>query len=160
MASPSSSRMVLILDVFLIISSIALIFFILGAIFGFFEWKWSKDKIAPTITFSAFINFYNLTPEKWELRYDKVDYLREGHNTSFIRKEPITIEFKTFFDVLQYRKWIKNINKQKRQEIQIEITKEFITSLQKNINKYDEEWSEWVKKECNNGTYQQTSNNK
>lgn len=148
---------------FITIFLIALILFILGAIFGFFEWRWSKDKIAPTITFSAFINFYNLAPEKWELRYDKVDYLKKEKISSigcFIREAPITIEFKTFFDVLQYRKWIKNINKQKNQEAKIEIAKEFITSLQKDINEYDEKWSEWVKKEYSNGTYQQAGSNK
>lgn len=146
--------MIIILLVFLLFFIILTI--ITNKIVLYFDWVTKKDKTAPVIYFSAFVKFYNLAPDKWELGWRKVFYLKKVECYYSYPATPLyetcreSVEFKTFYDTVLYEKWKKALKKKEEEEMKMKNTMDFIKEVQKDINGYEKEAMGWVKKK-NNG---------
>ena len=82
---------------------LGIIIFILSLITGvdYVTWIQGKTKTAPTITFNNFKELYQITPDKWYFKLDRVSYNHEP------------IEFKSYFDIIKYRRFKKQVEKMK-----------------------------------------------
>lgn len=120
-------------------------------------WIQYKIKTAPTITFNNFKELYQITPDKWCFKLDRVSY----------KYEPI--EFKSYFDLIKYRRFKKQVEKDDEKSQKIENETLFIKSLQKDIDDYkkknilemkkhlcnpcDKEWIVWLDVKRKDGTH-------
>ena len=138
---------------------LGIIIFIVSLITGVDCSVWIQDKIktAPTITFNNFKEFYQIAPDKWRFKLDRVSY----------KYEPI--EFKSYFDIIKYRRFKKQVEKNDEKSQQIENETLFIKSLQKDIDDYkkknilemkkhlcnpcDKEWIVWLDVKRKDGTH-------
>lgn len=96
-----------------------------------FVWVDTVNKTSPRITFGAFKKVYLISPSKWELCYESVNY--RGEN------EWIHIEFKHYIDVIKYGFFNKKIKNNKDYLTKIQNEKKLIESLQKDIDSYRRE---------------------
>lgn len=96
-----------------------------------FVWVDTVNKTSPRITFGAFKKVYLISPSKWELCYESVNY--RGEN------EWIHIEFKHYIDVIKYGFFNKKIKNNKDYLTKIQNEKKLIESLQKDIDSYRKE---------------------
>lgn len=137
--------------------------FILSLITGvdYVTWIQGKTKTAPTITFNNFKELYQITPDKWYFKLDRVSYNHEP------------IEFKSYFDIIKYRRFKKQVEKNDEKSQQIENETFFIKNLQKDIDDYkkknilemkkhlynpcDKEWRVWLEIRREDGTYYEIS---
>lgn len=133
--------------------------FILSLITGvdYVTWIQGKTKTAPTITFNNFKELYQIAPDKWRFKLDRVSY----------KYEPI--EFKSYFDIIKYRRFKKQVEKDDEKSQKIENETLFIKSLQKDIDDYkkknilemkkhlcnpcDKEWIVWLDVKRKDGTH-------
>ena len=133
--------------------------FILSLITGvdYATWIQGKTKTAPTITFNNFKELYQIAPDKWRFKLDRVSY----------KYEPI--EFKSYFDLIKYRRFKKQVEKDDEKSQKIENETLFIKSLQKDIDDYkkknilemkkhlcnpcDKEWIVWLDVKRKDGTH-------
>ena len=120
-------------------------------------WIQGKTKTAPTITFNNFKELYQIAPDKWRFKLDRVSY----------KYEPI--EFKSYFDTIKYRRFKKQVEKDDEKSQKIENETLFIKSLQKDIDDYkkknilemkkhlcnpcDKEWIVWLDVKRKDGTH-------
>lgn len=142
---------------------LGIIIFIVSLITGVDCSVWIQDKIktAPTITFNNFKELYQITPDKWCFKLDRVSYNHEP------------IEFKSYFDIIKYRRFKKQVEKDDEKSQQIENETLFIKNLQKDIDDYkkknilemkkhlynpcDKEWRVWLEIRREDGTYYEIS---
>lgn len=96
-----------------------------------FVWSSTIIKTSPRITFDAFKKVYAISPTKWSLGFEDVDY--HGDDGW------IHIEFKHYIDVIRYNFFSKKIKNNKDYLTKIQNEKKLIESLQKDINFYREE---------------------
>lgn len=96
-----------------------------------FIWSSTRSNTAPRITFNAFKKLYAISPSKWSFGFDDVSY--HGDDGW------IFIEFKHYIDVLRYGFFKDKIESEKEYLLLIQNEKEFIESLQKDIESYREE---------------------
>lgn len=108
------------------------------AIFGLFMycisafvWSSVTIKTSPRITFNAFKKVYAISPTKWSLGFEDVDY--HGDDGW------IHIEFKHYIDVIRYNFFSKKIKNNKDYLTKIQNEKKLIESLQKDIDFYRRE---------------------
>ena len=138
---------------------LGIIIFIVSLIIGVDYATWIQDKIktAPTITFNNFKELYQITPDKWRFKLDRVSY----------NYEPI--EFKSYFDLIKYRRFKKQVEKDDEKSQKIENETLFIKNLQKDIDDYkkknilemkkhlynpcDKEWRVWLNVKRKDGTH-------
>ena len=138
---------------------LGIIIFIVSLITGVDYAVWIQDKIktAPTITFNNFKELYQITPDKWCFKLDRVSYNHEP------------IEFKSYFDIIKYRRFKKQVEKNDEKSQQIENETLFIKNLQKDIDDYkkknilemkkylynpcDKEWRVWLDVKRKDGTH-------
>lgn len=138
---------------------LGIIIFILSLITGvdYVTWIQNKIKTAPTITFNNFKELYQIAPDKWRFKLDRVNY----------KYEPI--EFKSYFDLIKYRRFKKQVEKDDEKSQKIENETLFIKSLQKDIDDYkkknilemkkhlcnpcDKEWRVWLDVKRKDGTH-------
>ena len=115
--------MIVLLIIFIIIS---VYFFILTLCYisdGFLLWYPS-----PKIEFKQFVSFYNINPNRWDLRADVV-------RCKINDDEYVALHF-NLFDYYRYKKWRKKINKK---NIFIETNEELskvIEIIKKDITQY------------------------
>lgn len=96
-----------------------------------FVWVDTVNKTSPRITFGAFKKVYLISPSKWELCYESVNY--RGEN------EWIHIEFEHYIDVIRYNFFKKKIENNKVYLTKMQNEKKLIESLQKDIDSYRKE---------------------
>ena len=94
-------------------------------------WKSDIKKTAPQITFSAFKKLYVLSPSKWNFDYEEVQYKGDNGWTY--------IEFKHYIDVIRYGFFKRKIKKNNDYLKRIQNEKEFLASVQNDINSYRQE---------------------
>lgn len=94
-------------------------------------WSSAIIKTSPRITFDAFKKIYAISPSKWELCYESVNYRSEN--------EWIHIEFKHYIDVIRYSFFKKKIENNKNYLRKMQNEKKLIESLQKDIDSYRRE---------------------
>ena len=142
---------------------LGIIIFILSLITGvdYVTWIQGKTKTAPTITFNNFKELYQITPDKWCFKLDRVSYNHEP------------IEFKSYFDIIKYRRFKKQVEKNDEKSQQIENETLFIKNLQKDIDDYKKKnifemekyihrpdckkWRIWLEIRREDGTYYEIS---
>lgn len=96
-----------------------------------FVWSSTIIKTSPRITFDAFKKVYTISPTKWSLGFENVDY--HGDDGW------IHIEFKHYIDVIRYNFFSKKIKNNKDYLTKIQNEKKLIESLQKDIDSYRRE---------------------
>lgn len=117
----------------LLIVVVALVCFgILAYCFEAFVWSSTKYKTAPCITFNAFKKLYVISSDKWSLWDDDVRYYSEDDGW-------MTIEFKHYIDVLRYRLFRDKIENNEAELTLMQNEKDFISSVQKDIDSYRKE---------------------
>ena len=94
-------------------------------------WKSDIKKTAPQITFSAFKKLYALSPSKWKFGYEEVQYKEDNGWTC--------IEFKHYIDVIRYGFFKRKIKKNNVYLEKVQNEKEFLASVQNDINSYRQE---------------------
>lgn len=96
-----------------------------------FVWSSTIIKTSPRITFDAFKKVYAISPTKWSLGFENVDY--HGDDGW------MHIEFKHYIDVIRYNFFSKKIKNNKDYLTKIQNEKKLIESLQKDIDSYRRE---------------------
>lgn len=96
-----------------------------------FVWSSTIIKTSPRITFDAFKKVYAISPTKWSLGFENVNY--HGDDGW------IHIEFKHYIDVIRYNFFSKKIKNNKDYLTKIQNEKKLIESLQKDIDSYRRE---------------------
>ena len=96
-----------------------------------FVWSSTIIKNSPRITFDAFKKVYAISPTKWSLGFEDVDYRGDDGW--------IHIEFKHYIDVIRYNFFSKKIKNNKDYLTKIQNEKKLIESLQKDIDFYRRE---------------------
>ena len=125
---------------------LGIIIFIVSLITGVDCSVWIQDKIktAPTITFNNFKELYQITPDKWCFKLDRVSYNHEP------------IEFKSYFDIIKYRRFKKQVEifiKNLQKDID-DYKKKNIIEMKKHLyNPYDKEWIVWLDVKRKDGTH-------
>ena len=94
-------------------------------------WKSDIKKTAPQITFSAFKKLYALSPSKWKFGYEEVQYKEDNGWTC--------IEFKHYIDVIRYGFFKRKIKKNNVYLEKVQNEKEFLASVQNDIESYRQE---------------------
>lgn len=108
------------------ISLVTFLYLFLGWI-----WKSAIYKTAPQITFDAFKKLYALSPSKWDFCFEGVRYNGDSGWTY--------IEFKHYIDVIRYSIFKSKIKKNNDDLKRIQNEKNFIASIQKDIESYRRE---------------------
>ena len=96
-----------------------------------FVWSSTIIKTSPRITFDAFKKVYAISPTKWSLGFENVDY--HGDDGW------IYIEFKHYIDVIRYGFFKKKIEKNNEYLEKIQNEKIFLASVQNDIDSYRRE---------------------
>lgn len=141
---------IIIIALILLLTPLIIFLCMIGS--GYFDW-WDQTKIAtaPKISFNAFLHFYQIAPEKWQLWDDEVVYFKE-ENTLWNGKTILSldtkkIEFKTFRDFKKYVRWKASLDKQEKEKERVMNTADFIKEVQKDIDNYEKEYLEVLKEE-------------
>lgn len=97
----------------------------------------------PTISFNQFIALYQISPEKWRLETDYIQYscstYRLVDQSYFYHTNYKIIEFATAFDHFKYKRWAKKESKRKEDIKRSQEMVELIAEWQKDINE-----AQWV----------------
>lgn len=96
-----------------------------------FVWSSTTIKTSPRITFDAFKKVYAISPTKWSLGFENVDY--HGDDGW------MHIEFKHYIDVIRYSFFKKKIENNKDYLEKMQNEKKLIESLQEDIDSYRKE---------------------
>ena len=114
--------------------------FIITVIF----WETSIYETAPRISYDAFVKWYKVTPkERWKFEdtyvrfYTKKRKRRYSWEDNEEYSSPVCIEFKSYFDVLKYKrlrkKWAvmeKNMEKQEKTALLLKCVQEEINNFE------------------------------
>ena len=118
---------------------IAVIAVIIDSVLIYSKLHWleiTKDS-TPKLTFKQFIRVYNAMPDKFHLYRVYVDYISDGHFQ--------TINMKSGFDLLKYEAFYRKRKKYDKQMEKLKVQADLIKSLQEDLNKKQEEISNFVK---------------
>ena len=116
--------------------------FIITVIF----WETDVCETAPRISYDAFVKWYKVTPkERWRLedtyvrfytkKYDPCRYAWSGNEYH----SPITIEFKSYLDVLKYKRLRKKWGVMEKEMEKQEKTALLLKCVQEEINNFEKE---------------------
>lgn len=109
-------------------------------------WKTSIYKTAPRISYDTFVKWYKVTPEeRWRLedtyvrfytkKYDSCRYAWSGNEYY----HPVYIEFKSFLDVLKYKKLRKKWEVMEKEMEKQENTALLLKCVQEEIVNFERE---------------------
>ena len=96
----------------------------------------TKDS-TPKLTFKQFIRVYNAMPDKFHLHRVYVNYISNGNLQA--------INMKSGFDLLKYKAFYRKRKKYDKQMEKLKVQADLIKSLQEDLNKKQEEISNFVK---------------
>lgn len=102
-------------------------------------WRVDRGKNTPRISFKLFKEMYQLNPEKWSM-YENYLYVNYDDNTSH------RVDFNSFIDWLRYGRFRKKIKDNKNKQIRYNAEVELVNELQKEIDKYQKENIEEIKR--------------
>lgn len=103
--------------------------FFLGIHIG--DWEKSIEDIYPRMTFKEFYSSFNIIPDNFELKDDRVIYYDRGNN-NYIGYSTEHIVFKTFIDYCKYKLFHIQYNKQIEKERRDEKLKKLMKQIQEN----------------------------
>lgn len=123
---------IIIISISIILISICVVWF-LSTISA---WR-SCPNDSTKISFNTFIKFYNIAPDKWELREDYVKKLfkRNGMSSYFYEKKSFYFPFR---DYLKYQSWYNKKIKEKQQNYNNEVLTQLIEEVKKELDEYNE----------------------
>ena len=125
-----------ILDALYIIGIIIVTYFIVI----YLNWKLDRRKDTPRISFKLFKEMYQLNPEKWSM-YENYLYVNYDDNNTSHR-----VDFNNFIDLLRYRRFRKKAKENKNKQARYNAEVELVNELQKEIDKYQKENIEEIKR--------------
>lgn len=122
-----------------------IVFSIISFIVTVIFWETSIYETAPRISYDAFVKWYKVTPKKrWQFEdtyvrfYTKKRKRRYSWEDNEEYSSPVCIEFKSYFDVLKYKrlrkKWAvmeKNMEKQEKTALLLKCVQEEINNFEK-----------------------------
>ena len=123
-----------------------IVFSIISFIVTVIFWETSIYETAPRISYDAFVKWYKVTPKKrWQFEDTYVRFYTKKRKRRYSWEDheeyssPVCIEFKSYFDVLKYKrlrkKWAvmeKNMEKQEKTAL-------LLKSIQEEINNFEKE---------------------
>ena len=123
---------------FIIIISIILIYICVVWFFGTISAWRSCPNDSTKISFNTFIKFYNIAPDKWELREGYVKKIfREEQGWSIIPNYKRSFYF-SFRDYLKYKSWYNKKMKEEKQNHDNEVLTTLIEEVKKELDEYNE----------------------
>lgn len=109
-------------------------------------WKTSICATAPRISYDAFVKWYKVTPkERWRLEDTYVSFYTKKHSPdrySWSGTEyygPVYIEFKSYLDVLKYKRLRKKWEIMEKEMEKQEKTALLLKTIQEEINNFEKE---------------------
>lgn len=109
-------------------------------------WETSIYETAPRISYDAFVKWYKVTPkERWQLEDTYVRFYTKKHNpcryswTGTEYYSPVYIEFKSYLDVLKYKKLRKKWAVMEKEMEKQENTALLLKSVQEEITNFEKE---------------------
>lgn len=106
-------------------------------------WETSIYETAPRISYDAFVKWYKVTPkERWKFEDTYVRFYTTYRYSWSGNKEyssPVDIEFKSYFDVLKYKKLRKKWAVMEKEMKKQEKTALLLKTIQKEINNFEKE---------------------
>lgn len=109
-------------------------------------WETSIYETAPRISYDAFVKWYKVTPkERWRLEDTYVRFYTKKHDlckyswTGTEYYSPVYIEFKSYLDVLKYKKLRKKWAVMEKEMEKQEKTAQLLKSVQEEITNFEKE---------------------
>lgn len=106
-------------------------------------WETNIYETAPRISYDAFVKWYKVTPkERWKFEdtyvrfYTTYRYSWSGNEEY---SSPVDIEFKSYFDVLKYKKLRKKWAVMEKEMKKQEKTALLLKTIQEEINNFEKE---------------------
>lgn len=93
----------------------------IGLLWFYTGWREIVGSTTPKITYRQFIALYNVMPE---------DFIFNDYD---IKYSDDTVDFKTFIDVMRYRHFLKNIEKHRIQQKQLQRQAKLIADLRRGL---------------------------
>ena len=123
-----------------------IVFSIISFIVTVIFWETSIYETAPRISYDAFVKWYKVTPkERWKFEdtyvrfYTKKRKYRYSWGDNDEYSSPVCIEFKSYFDVLKYKKLRKKWAVMEKEMEKQEKTALLLKSIQEEINNFEKE---------------------
>lgn len=117
------------------------------------HWKVNLTPSAPTLSFSTFLHFYQIAPQQWVLKdgyvmkHKPLNFKSSGLLTSLNDPMYIVVDFKSYKDLILYRRWVRRTRKERDKNIKDFNTAQLIKTVQNDLADYDEKWKKWMKGE-------------
>ena len=112
----------------------------------YISWQANRNKNSPRITFKEFEAFYQISPNKWNLRDSYVQY-KQVRTKPYYDWDWVCVEFKHYWDVKKYKKWVRKKEKDKIIRDMAATQKAIYEDIQKDIERMMENEAE-EKKKC------------
>ena len=119
---------------FEVLFGVFLLILFLSLLMRYISWRCNLGNISPKISFRTFKSIADIKPNGLVLHDDWFTY--KGR----------TVEFKSFIDVLRYKKYCIQIDRKENKDIRVQSTIDFIKDVQKDIDKYKQTEDEKIKK--------------
>ena len=119
-----------------------IVFSIISFIVTVIFWETSIYETAPRISYDAFVKWYKVTPKKrWQFEDTYVRFYTKKRNWEDNEEysSPVCIEFKSYFDVLKYKKLRKKWAVMEKEMEKQEKTALLLKSVQEEINNFEKE---------------------
>ena len=123
-----------------------IVFSIISFIVTVIFWETSIYETAPRISYDAFVKWYKVTPkERWKFEdtyvrfYTKKRKRRYSWEDNEEYSSPVCIEFKSYFDVLKYKRLRKKWAVMERNMEKQEKTALLLKCVQEEINNFEAE---------------------
>lgn len=128
---------------------LSLITLLITFLSSYFNWKSNKNNKVPDISFPTFLHFYQIAPDQWSWRDWEhcVYYLRKEKAADFYYVVKDKVEFKSYWDIIQFHFFKKDVDKKRSGEEKDRATMRLIKGVQKDIDEWNEEMKRW----CNRG---------
>lgn len=99
------------------------------------EWRNHCEDATIKLSFSQFVNMYNVAPDKYELSEDETIY-GNAHKTFMICF--------SFEDYLKYRQWLKRLKSDCLEAESIEARKEYIECVRRDVDAFKEDLEDGI----------------
>lgn len=133
-----------ILFIITIVIGCILLYSIISFIITVIFWETGVYETAPRISYDAFVKWYKVTPkERWKFEDTYVRFYTKkrkyryfwGDNKEY--SSPVCIEFKSYFDVLKYKKLRKKWEIMEKEMKKQENTALLLKSVQEEITNFE-----------------------
>ena len=103
----------------------------------YLSWRFDLEEYAPRIPYKTFYHMYVINPDAFALWDTQVRYKHD------------TLEFRSFLDVIRYKRFHHRVTKQHVISKRNELTIEMLQSFQQDIEDYKQQQAEGIKRYSN-----------